>query len=206
AAPVLPLWQLPANSEGSVAKLGTSSSRWRLTQTICDRFSSQIRHQSAAQISNTKSISMFLPDLKMSDEKHPGGRPPARIITDNSTELERVNNKSRRKFWKCNYCTPTSGSGQRIEGRDNCCLLHLTNPKECPDAPSSTRNEARKVLMQKGAAIGQTEAPLFHDTSASEGIVPAAFEDDIQQVGSDSEDGLSWDVQSLLTMKGVSSM
>ncbi|KAG1721767.1 uncharacterized protein EDB91DRAFT_1256382 [Suillus paluster] len=38
------------------------------------------------------------------------------------------------------------------------------------------------------------------------GIVPTAFEDDVQQVGSDSEDGLSWDMQSLLTMKGVSSM
>ncbi|KAG2368985.1 hypothetical protein BDR07DRAFT_1348777 [Suillus spraguei] len=38
------------------------------------------------------------------------------------------------------------------------------------------------------------------------GIIPATFEDDVQQVGSDSVDGLSWDVQSLLTMKGVSSM
>ncbi|KAG1750470.1 uncharacterized protein EDB91DRAFT_1031367, partial [Suillus paluster] len=68
----------------------------------------------------------------------------------------------------CNYCTPTSGSGQCIEGQDNHCLLHLTNPKECPDAPSSIRNEAHKVLMQKGVAIGQTEAPLFHDTPASD--------------------------------------
>ncbi|KAG0699328.1 hypothetical protein DFH29DRAFT_787104, partial [Suillus ampliporus] len=68
----------------------------------------------------------------------------------------------------CNYCTPTSGSGQRIEGRDNRCLLHLTNPKECPDAPPSVRNEARKALLQKGAAFGQTEAPLFRDTPASD--------------------------------------
>ncbi|KAG1814443.1 uncharacterized protein BJ212DRAFT_1300720 [Suillus subaureus] len=70
----------------------------------------------------------------MSDEKHPGGRPPARIITDNFMELE-----------------PS---------------LHLTNPKECPDAPSSIRNKAHKVLMQKGAAVGQTEAPFFCDTPA----------------------------------------
>ncbi|KAG1763650.1 hypothetical protein EV702DRAFT_922308, partial [Suillus placidus] len=68
----------------------------------------------------------------------------------------------------CNYCTPTSGSGQRIEGQDNRCLLHLTNPKECPDAPSSVRNEAHKVLMQKGTAVGQTEAPLFRDTPTSD--------------------------------------
>ncbi|KAG1796726.1 uncharacterized protein HD556DRAFT_1431303 [Suillus plorans] len=34
-------------------------------------------------------------------------------------------------------------------------------------------------------------------------ITPAAFKDDVQQVGCDLEDGVSWDVQSLLTMKGV---
>jgi hypothetical protein len=105
----------------------------------------------------------------MSNEKHPGGRPPAKILTDNFTELEKVNNKSRRKIWKCNYCTPTSGNGQRIEGRDNRCLLHLTSPKDCPDAPPFVRNEARKALMQKGAAIGQMEAPLFRDCSAPDG-------------------------------------
>ena len=38
------------------------------------------------------------------------------------------------------------------------------------------------------------------------GIVSGAFEDDVQQVGSISEDGVSWDVQSLLTLKGVSSL
>src|SRR5882757_5166699 len=106
----------------------------------------------------------------MSNEKHPGGRPPAKILTDNFTELEKVNNKSRRKIWKCNYCTPTSGNGQRIEERDNRCLLHLTNPKDCPDAPPFIRNEACKALMQKGAAIGQTEALLFRDSSTLDGI------------------------------------
>jgi hypothetical protein len=105
----------------------------------------------------------------MSNKKHPGGRPPAKILTDNFTELEKVNNKSHRKIWKCNYCTPTSGNGQRIEGQDNRCLLHLTNPKDCPDAPPFVRNEARKALMQKGAAIGQMEAPLFRDCSAPDG-------------------------------------
>ncbi|KAG2063575.1 hypothetical protein BDR04DRAFT_1111403 [Suillus decipiens] len=51
----------------------------------------------------------------MPTEKYPGGRPPAKILTDNFEELKRVD-KSCRKFWKCNYCTSTSGSGQRIEG------------------------------------------------------------------------------------------
>ncbi|KAG2076464.1 hypothetical protein BDR04DRAFT_1148919 [Suillus decipiens] len=55
----------------------------------------------------------------MSTENNPGSRPPAKILTDDFRELERVDNKSRQKFWKCNYCTPTSGSRQRIEGRDN---------------------------------------------------------------------------------------
>ncbi|KAG2362574.1 hypothetical protein BDR07DRAFT_1284347, partial [Suillus spraguei] len=64
----------------------------------------------------------------------------------------------------CNYCTSTSGSGQCIEGRDNHCLLHLTNPKECLDAPPSVCNEACRVLLQKGAAIGLIEAPLFCDS------------------------------------------
>jgi hypothetical protein len=38
------------------------------------------------------------------------------------------------------------------------------------------------------------------------GIAPTAFEDNVQQVGFDSDDGTSWDVQSLLTMRGVSSL
>jgi len=61
-------------------------------------------------------------------------------------------------FWWRNYCTPTSGNGQRIEGQDNHRLLHLTNPKDCPDALLFIHNKAHKALMQKGAATGQTEA------------------------------------------------
>jgi hypothetical protein len=38
------------------------------------------------------------------------------------------------------------------------------------------------------------------------GIAPTSFKDDVQQVGFDSNDGTSWDVQSLLTMRGVSSL
>jgi hypothetical protein len=35
-------------------------------------------------------------------------------------------------------------------GRDNRCLsMHLTNPKDCPDAPPFIRNEARKGLSRK---------------------------------------------------------
>jgi hypothetical protein len=55
----------------------------------------------------------------MSNKKHPGGRPPAKVLIDNFTGPEKVNNKSRRKIWECNDCTPTSGNGQCIEGQDN---------------------------------------------------------------------------------------
>ncbi|KAG2069575.1 hypothetical protein BDR04DRAFT_1101461 [Suillus decipiens] len=51
----------------------------------------------------------------MPTEKHPGGCLPAKILTDNFKELKQVD-KSYQKFWKCNYYTSTSGSGQCIEG------------------------------------------------------------------------------------------
>jgi hypothetical protein len=47
-------------------------------------------------------------------------------------------------------------------------------------------------------------AGRIHDFAELEqvdkGIVSVAFEDDVQQVGSVSEDGVSWDIQSLLTL------
>lgn len=56
--------------------------------------------------------------------------------------------------------------------------------------------EGYEILVGKVYDIAELE-------QVDKGIVPVGFKDDIQQVGSDSEDGLSWDVQSLLTMKGV---
>jgi hypothetical protein len=41
--------------------------------------------------------------------------------------------------------------------------------------------------------------------SVDKGIAPATFNDDVQVIGSDSEDDLSWDPQSMLIAKGVSS-
>ncbi|KAG2071263.1 hypothetical protein BDR04DRAFT_1231252 [Suillus decipiens] len=94
----------------------------------------------------------------MSPEKHP---PPIASRNSNELIISPVENSGN----VTTYCTPTSGSGQRIEGRDtNYCLLHLTNPKECPNAPPSVCNEACKALLQKGVAIGLTEAPLFRDS------------------------------------------
>jgi hypothetical protein len=41
--------------------------------------------------------------------------------------------------------------------------------------------------------------------SVDKGIAPATFNDNVQVIGSDSEDDLSWDPQSMLIAKGVSS-
>ena len=103
--------------------------------------------------------------------KNLGGRPPAKIITENFTEIEKLDNKSNRKFWKCNYCSDDSPAGQRIEGRDNRCLLHLTDPKSCPDAPPKVRQDARLALMQKGI---HQEVPLFGDAATALSINDSA--------------------------------
>jgi len=100
----------------------------------------------------------------MSTTKDTGGRPPPKIITDNFTELEKVDNKSNHKFWRCNHCLEDSQTGQHIEGHDNHCLLHLTNPKECPNAPQTVRHKAQQALIQKGI---QQEVPLFGDVNAT---------------------------------------
>jgi hypothetical protein len=51
-----------------------------------------------------------------------------------------------------------------FEGRDNHCLLHLTNPKECPNAPQTVCHKAQQALIQKGI---QQEVPLFGDVNAA---------------------------------------
>jgi hypothetical protein len=155
AMPVFAKVAIAGKLGGSMAKLGNMLSGNSTNCTIV--------------VSKNLIWSIIISPHKMSNEKHFGGRPPAKILTDNFTELEKVNNKSHRKVWKCNYCTSTTGNGQHIEGRDNHCLLHLTNPKDCPDAPQFVHNEAWKALMHKGTAIGQTEVPLFWDATTFNG-------------------------------------
>ncbi|KAG2067983.1 hypothetical protein BDR04DRAFT_1158485 [Suillus decipiens] len=59
--------------------------------------------------------------------------------------------------------------------------------------------EGYEILVGKVYDLAELE-------QVDKGIMPAAFEDDVQQVGFDLEDNISWDVQSLLTIKGVLSM
>jgi hypothetical protein len=112
----------------------------------------------------------------MSTTKKTGGRPPPKIITDNFTEIEKVDNKSNRKFWRCNHCPEDSRTGQCIEGHDNCCLLHLTNLKGCLNAPQTVHHKAWQALIQKGI---QQEVPLFGDANAASSTSDAGTPDDV---------------------------
>jgi len=78
----------------------------------------------------------------------PGGRPPPSIVTANFTQLEKVDNRSNRYWWKCNHCT--SGAGAHIQGRDNNHIKHLTDAKKCPNCPPGIRKEARIFLAGRG--------------------------------------------------------
>lgn len=115
-----------------------------------------------------------------SSGKHPGGRRAAHVVRDNFTELEKVDNKSRRKYFQCNYCgDDDSLKGCRLEHRDNVLLLHLINPKECPNVSSEVRESARRELMQKGFIGGQAAVPLFRDnlpSAATDESLPALTE------------------------------
>jgi hypothetical protein len=79
----------------------------------------------------------------------PGGRPPPSIVTANFTQLEKVDNKSNRHWWKCNHCAD-GGAGAHIQGRDNNHIKHLTDTKKCPNCPPGIRKDARISLAGKG--------------------------------------------------------
>jgi hypothetical protein len=89
---------------------------------------------------------------------------------------KKVNNKSNHKFWRCNHCPEDSWTGQHIEDRDNHCLLHLTNPKDCPNAPQTVHHKAQQALIQKGI---QQEVPLFGDANAVSSTSDARTPDDV---------------------------
>lgn len=100
--------------------------------------------------------------------KHPGGRPPAKIISTHFERLEKLPNKSGRYYWKCNYCADPEGNGLRLEGRDNVLLQHLSNPRSCPNASPEVRNEARRALTTKGVTdANNASVPLFRAQSTS---------------------------------------
>ena len=81
--------------------------------------------------------------------KHPGGRPPARIISTHFERLEKLPNKSGRYYWKCIYCTDSEGSGLHLEGRDGVLLQHLSNPQSCPNASPKYVTKHAEHWLQK---------------------------------------------------------
>ncbi|KAH7918268.1 hypothetical protein BV22DRAFT_1024864, partial [Leucogyrophana mollusca] len=88
-----------------------------------------------------------------STSKNPKGRPPAKILTDHFKQLDKVDNKSNRWYYECNYCGSNPPGGARIEGRDNKPIKHLIDPKKCPNAPQSVRNVARTYLAAKSSDV-----------------------------------------------------
>jgi hypothetical protein len=108
--------------------------------------------------------------MASTSSSHPGGRPPARVITRNFTELNKVDNKSRRKSFQCNYCGDDSSlKGHQLQHHDHVLLLHLINHKECPNASSEVHETARLELMQKGVGT-QVTVPLFRDNVTSTSV------------------------------------
>lgn len=73
------------------------------------------------------------------------GRPPAKILTDYFKPLEKLDNKSNRRFYECKYCGP-NGAGKWIEGRDNKPLKHIL---VCPEATQAARNAVCTYLASK---------------------------------------------------------
>ena len=80
------------------------------------------------------------------------GRPPAKILTDHFTQIEKVGNQSNCWYYKCNYCGP-DGRGARIENWDNKALKHLLVNQDCPNCPQSIRNIVRTHLASKSIDV-----------------------------------------------------
>jgi len=85
-----------------------------------------------------------------SNSTNPGGRPPAKILTDHFKPLEKLDNKSNRRFYECKYCGP-SGTGARIEGRDHQPLKHIIF--KCQHAPQEAKNTVRAYLAVKAPEL-----------------------------------------------------
>lgn len=97
-------------------------------------------------------------------EGNPGHRPMAAILTANFTKVRQLNNKSQRWILSCNHCPQAPPT--EIENRDNRCLIHLSTPQACPQAPEQVRRDARLALMGKGVPMG-VEGPVLRDSASS---------------------------------------
>lgn len=92
------------------------------------------------------------------------GRPPSKFIADHFTKGNALSNNSHRFLWCCKYCPEDN---PRIEGRDNRLYLHITNPKECPNAPREVRHQGLIILANKGKVVSGTSIFSSLDKSSS---------------------------------------
>ncbi|KAJ7331037.1 hypothetical protein DFH08DRAFT_708640, partial [Mycena albidolilacea] len=82
------------------------------------------------------------------------GRKASSLATNHFTRLEKLDNKSNRSGWKCNYCgDDPSGKGVSIEGRKNSLPNHLADSRNCPHVPTTARNEALRAMLDKKKTV-----------------------------------------------------
>lgn len=75
-----------------------------------------------------------------------GGRSASKFVTKHFTFVRRMDNRSQRNIYHCNYC---GDGGPQIENRDNRLAKHLIDPQSCPTATPQSRNEARQFMASQ---------------------------------------------------------
>ncbi|KAE9405318.1 hypothetical protein BT96DRAFT_935033 [Gymnopus androsaceus JB14] len=72
------------------------------------------------------------------------------FYTTHFTRLNKLENRSKWSYFKCNYCGDQSNSrGQRIEHCKNHLANHITSVENCPDAPSAAHSAAHLLMKAK---------------------------------------------------------
>ncbi|KAJ6591877.1 hypothetical protein B0H10DRAFT_2233193 [Mycena sp. CBHHK59/15] len=98
---------------------------------------------------NSAPIYSLLASHSMSTVSAPGRKAPD-FNNNHFTCLEPKGGKSNRYYWKCKYCGDNPNShGAHIEGRDNNLLNHIQDNRKCPNAPTTARAEALRILASK---------------------------------------------------------
>ncbi|KAJ7656016.1 hypothetical protein DFH06DRAFT_992033, partial [Mycena polygramma] len=78
------------------------------------------------------------------------GRKPAAFNTNHFTQVGKKQDRSQRWLWKCKHCGDEPDSkGASLEGRDNLLPRHIADSRECPNAPSTARQEALRFMADK---------------------------------------------------------
>ncbi|THU81496.1 hypothetical protein K435DRAFT_873280 [Dendrothele bispora CBS 962.96] len=74
------------------------------------------------------------------------------FITKHFTKQQKLDNKSQRSWYSCNYC---SNNSSLLEHRDNKLAKHLKDHLLCPNAPRDAWLEALEFLEGKGITVAQ---------------------------------------------------